>query len=45
MSNRRTEEMTMKKFLLSAGLSYVISRRLGLIRNDDRATIDTAPQL
>jgi hypothetical protein len=32
-------------FLVSAGLSYAISRRLGLIRTPDRATIDTAPQL
>ena len=32
-------------FLVSAGLSYAISRRLGLIRDADRATIGTAPQL
>jgi hypothetical protein len=32
-------------FLVSAGLSYVISYRLGLIRTADRATIGTAPQL
>ena len=33
-------------FVVSAGLSYAISRRLGLIRNgEDRATIGTAPQL
>ena len=31
-------------FLVSAGLSYAISYRLGLIRNPDRATIDTATQ-
>ena len=29
-------------FLVSAGLSYALSLRLGLIRNTDRANIDTA---
>lgn len=32
-------------FLVSAGLSYLISYRLGLIRTADRANIGTAPQL
>ena len=32
-------------FVVSAGLSYGISTRLGLIRTGDRANIDTAPQL
>ncbi len=32
-------------FLISSGLSFAISRRLGLLRPADRATIDTAPQV
>jgi hypothetical protein len=32
-------------FIISSGLSYALSRRLGLIGPAGRATIDTAPQV